>query len=73
MANLLQGGLGRSADGSLPAALGNLGGQPPEERYRTQLEQLTAMGFVNREANIRALVASFGDVNGAIERLLQSQ
>ncbi|OQR73721.1 ubiquilin-1-like [Tropilaelaps mercedesae] len=60
MANLLQGGLGS-------------GNQPPEERFRTQLEQLAAMGFVNREANIRALIASFGDVNGAIERLLQSQ
>lgn len=27
--------------------------QPPEERYRSQLEQLSAMGFVNREANIQ--------------------
>ena len=27
--------------------------QPPEERYRSQLEQLTAMGFVNREANLQ--------------------
>lgn len=26
---------------------------PPEERYRAQLEQLTAMGFVNREANLQ--------------------
>jgi hypothetical protein len=26
---------------------------PPEERYRTQLEQLTAMGFGNREANLQ--------------------
>lgn len=46
---------------------------PPEERYRTQLEQLAGMGFVNREANIQALTATFGDVNAAIERLLQSQ
>lgn len=29
--------------------------QPPEERYRSQLEQLSAMGFVNREANIQGL------------------
>ena len=43
---------------------------PPEERYRAQLEQLTAMGFVNREANLQALIASFGDINAAIERLL---
>ncbi|KAI1301779.1 Ubiquilin-1 [Halotydeus destructor] len=46
--------------------------QPPEERFRDQLEQLSGMGFVNREANIRALLATFGDVNAAVERLLQS-
>ncbi|XP_055690511.1 ubiquilin-1 isoform X2 [Lutzomyia longipalpis] len=44
--------------------------QPPEERYSTQLEQLTAMGFVNREANLQALIATFGDINAAVERLL---
>ncbi len=27
--------------------------QPPEERYQQQLEQLAAMGFVNREANLQ--------------------
>ena len=26
---------------------------PPEERYRAQLEQLTAMGFLNRDANLQ--------------------
>ncbi|XP_012273483.1 ubiquilin-1 isoform X2 [Orussus abietinus] len=45
---------------------------PPEERYRTQLEQLTAMGFVDREANLQALIATFGDINAAIERLLNN-
>lgn len=45
----------------------------PEERYRNQLEQLAAMGFMNREANLQALIATFGDVNAAIERLLQTQ
>ncbi|CAG0915192.1 unnamed protein product [Notodromas monacha] len=44
--------------------------QPPEQRYRVQLDQLLAMGFVNREANLRALVATFGDVNAAVERLI---
>ena len=34
------------------------------------MEQLVAMGFVNREANLQALIATFGDVNAAIERLL---
>lgn len=27
--------------------------QPPEQRYSQQLEQLTAMGFLNREANLQ--------------------
>lgn len=50
----------------------NAASQPPEERYRSQLDQLTSMGFVNREANIQALVATFGDINAAIERLLNN-
>ena len=33
--------------------VGGNSGQPPEERYRSQLEQLTAMGFINREANLQ--------------------
>ena len=31
----------------------NTNNQPPEERYRSQLEQLTAMGFLNRDANLQ--------------------
>jgi hypothetical protein len=27
--------------------------QPPEQRYSQQLDQLTAMGFLNREANLQ--------------------
>lgn len=27
--------------------------QPPEQRYSQQLEQLAAMGFLNREANLQ--------------------
>ena len=46
---------------------------PPEERFRTQLETLTSMGFVDRPANIQALVATYGDVNAAIDRLLNSR
>lgn len=48
-------------------------GQPPEQRFGPQLEQLAAMGFVDREANIRALTATLGDVNAAIDRLLQQR
>lgn len=47
--------------------------QPPEERFASQLEQLASMGFINREANIQALLATFGDVNAAIDRLLQQR
>lgn len=57
------------------ANLGNQQQQPtdgmtPEMRYQTQLEQLHAMGFLNREANLQALIATFGDINAAVERLL---
>jgi len=44
--------------------------QPPEVRYQAQLEQLASMGFANREANLQALIATFGDINAAVERLL---
>lgn len=47
--------------------------QAPEERYASQLDQLAAMGFVNRDANIQALIAEMGDVNKAIDRLLQQR
>lgn len=47
--------------------------QPPEQRYAAQLDQLATMGFVDREANIRALQATLGDVNAAIDRLLQQR
>lgn len=47
--------------------------QPPEQRYAAQLEQLNGMGFINREANLQALAATMGDVNAAIDRLLNQQ
>ncbi|CAI9543484.1 unnamed protein product [Staurois parvus] len=48
-------------------------GQTPEVRFQSQLDQLNAMGFINREANLQALIATGGDINAAIERLLGSQ
>lgn len=45
---------------------------PPERRFSSQLEQLTAMGFYNRDANLRALLATNGNVNQAVEFLLQN-
>ncbi|CAG8588036.1 6935_t:CDS:2 [Funneliformis caledonium] len=44
--------------------------QPPEERFQTQLQQLNEMGFWDAQKNIRALLASGGNVNAAIEMLL---
>merc|ERR1719237_1310799 len=44
--------------------------QAPEERFASQLDQLASMGFVDRQANIQALIATMGDVNAAVERLL---
>lgn len=41
-----------------------------EQRYASQLDQLESMGFPNRDANLRALTATFGDINAAVERLL---
>lgn len=41
-----------------------------ENRYEQQLLQLEAMGFTNREANLRALIETFGNVEAAIDRLL---
>ncbi|CAD5210020.1 unnamed protein product [Bursaphelenchus xylophilus] len=64
--NQLQ-GLGLAGGNPAPSA------EPPEVRFRSQLEQLSTMGFNNREANIRALTATFGDVSAAIERLLGGQ
>ncbi|KAL8476545.1 hypothetical protein ACS0TY_029011 [Phlomoides rotata] len=43
---------------------------PPEELYATQLSQLQEMGFFDTSENIRALIATAGSVNAAIERLL---
>ncbi|KAK3606281.1 hypothetical protein CHS0354_037958 [Potamilus streckersoni] len=53
-------------------AQGNIN-QPPEQLYAPQLEQLAAMGFIDRDANIRALQATLGDVNAAIDRLIQNR
>ncbi|KAK1340221.1 hypothetical protein QTO34_018786 [Cnephaeus nilssonii] len=41
-------------------------------QIQQQLEQLGAMGFLNCEANLQAPIATGGDINAAIERLLGS-
>jgi ubiquilin len=42
----------------------------PLVRYARQLEQLQSMGFTDATANTQALVATNGNVNAAVERLL---
>ncbi|XWS33946.1 hypothetical protein CRYUN_Cryun22dG0126500 [Craigia yunnanensis] len=59
------GGLGA---GSL--AVPNRSDVPPEQIYATQLSQLQEMGFIDTQENIRALIATAGNVHAAVERLL---
>ncbi|XP_061520433.1 ubiquilin-4 isoform X2 [Phycodurus eques] len=66
MQQMLQMFAGGGVGGSAP-------NQTPEVRFQSQLDQLNAMGFINREANLQALIATGGDINAAIERLLGSQ
>uniref|UniRef100_A0A8C8YAD3 Ubiquilin-like protein n=1 Tax=Prolemur simus TaxID=1328070 RepID=A0A8C8YAD3_PROSS len=54
----------QSTQSSLPSSL------LTEGRYLQELEQLKAMGFADRDANLQALMATGGDVHAAIERLL---
>ena len=44
--------------------------EPPEQMYATQLSQLQEMGFFDTQENIRALIATQGNVHAAVERLL---
>jgi len=44
--------------------------RPPEERFQVQLQQLQDMGFSNASQNVRALLATGGNVHGAIEYIL---
>lgn len=53
-------------------ALATANSQQPETHFRVQLERLRAMGFLNPEANLQALIATGGDVDAAAERLRQS-
>ena len=58
-----------SGSGAMPgvpaAPVGN-----PEETFASQLTQLSDMGFSNREQNVRALQATRGNVQAAVDRLL---
>ncbi|EEY67806.1 ubiquitin family protein, putative [Phytophthora infestans T30-4] len=59
--------------GGFPGAAASTPAAPagnPEEMYASQLTQLNDMGFSNRDQNIRALQATFGNVQAAVDRLL---
>ena len=51
----------------------NNSGGNAETRYADQLNRLQEMGFPNRQANLRALIETFGDLDAAVERLLTSR
>ena len=53
--------------GAPPAPADN---RPPEEVYESQLRQLNEMGFYEFDRNVSALRRSGGNVQGAIEYLL---
>ena len=42
----------------------------PGQLYASELQTLTEMGFFDTDANLRALVATGGNVQAAVERLL---
>ncbi|KAF7723556.1 hypothetical protein EC973_001845 [Apophysomyces ossiformis] len=65
MAALLMGGAN-------PMAAAPVDSRPPEERFQVQLQQLNEMGFWDAAKNIRALQATGGNVNAAIEMLLSN-
>ena len=60
------GGFGAGGFGSPPPT----DNRPPEEVYETQLRQLNEMGFYEFDRNVSALRRSGGNVQGAIEYLL---
>lgn len=62
--------LGGGGGGGFAPAAPPAPSRSPEVQYEVQLQQLDGMGFTDRDANIRALVATNGNVNAAIERLL---
>ncbi|KAG5640362.1 hypothetical protein DXG03_009032 [Asterophora parasitica] len=72
------GGLGGFGGGGFGGGFGGLGGapaapadsRPPEERFQVQLQQLQDMGFSNAAQNVRALLATGGNVHSAIEYIL---
>ena len=62
-------GAGATGFGAAPAAA-PVSAEPPATRYASQLRQLYDMGFSDEQANLQALIATGGNLNAAVERLL---
>ncbi|TFL07673.1 hypothetical protein BDV98DRAFT_496636, partial [Pterulicium gracile] len=62
------GGLGGFGAPQTPAVPADT--RSPEERFQVQLQQLNDMGFSNGQQNVRALLATGGNVHAAIEYIL---
>lgn len=60
----------RAVPGSPPAQQDS---RPPEERFQNELQTLSEMGFVNASVNVRALLATGGNVQAAVEYILSQQ
>jgi len=68
MANMPQGG-GRGGGGAAAPQQS----VRPEIVYRDQLRQLNEMGFTNASANLNALIATGGNLEAAVDRLITGQ
>merc|ERR1712187_1039294 len=69
MQAMMVGGIGGGGSrGGVPPAPDT---RPPEERFASQLNQLVNMGFSERPPNLQALKIANGDINQAINYLLE--
>lgn len=65
------GGMFGTPSATIPTASGAPAANTnPEERFRSQLQQLNDMGFTDTQRNIACLQATNGNVSLAVERLL---
>jgi len=63
-------GMSAGGSGFGAAAVPPADTRSPEERFQVQLQQLQDMGFTNASQNVRALLATGGNVHSAIEYIL---
>ncbi|KAM3611707.1 uncharacterized protein V6R79_022918 [Siganus canaliculatus] len=52
-------------------ALANSNYQDHDEEFQEELEQLSSMGFGDRQANLQALISTGGDLTTAVQQLLK--